>query len=177
MAESGVIYTCPDDFLEGAPSLMARAGIAVKELPSPEHGEGCERAFAVQLSRDKGTVELSGFYFVKENRFILGFGWGRNPLRWYWDEKLSAVVKELLMDNGMIRVSTGTGTDSASAEAAARQSLSDRRPRADWFARCSSLDARVSPVTDQSVGRSNDAPIKCGINGECDVPCNDLDAV
>ena len=35
---------------------------------------------------------------MEENRFIMGFGWGRNPLRWFWDEKLSGVVKELLME-------------------------------------------------------------------------------
>ena len=117
MAESGVIYTCPDELLKRVPSLMARAGIALKELPPPEYGKGCERGFALQFSRDKGTVELSGFYFVEENRFIMGFGWGRNPLRWFWDEKLSGVVKELLMDGGMIRVSTKMGEDSESASA------------------------------------------------------------
>ncbi|MFI5458023.1 MAG: hypothetical protein ACHRXM_21495, partial [Isosphaerales bacterium] len=71
MAEAGVLYTCPDEFLERLPSLMARAGIALKELPRPEYGEGCERCFALQMSRDKGTVELSGFYFMEENRFII----------------------------------------------------------------------------------------------------------
>jgi hypothetical protein len=103
VAESGVIYTCPDDFLERVPSLMARAGIAVQELTPPQYGEGCEGGFAFRFSREKGTVELSGFYFVEEKRFIMGFGWGRNPLRWFWDEKLSAVVRDLLMDGGMIR--------------------------------------------------------------------------
>jgi hypothetical protein len=64
VAESGVIYTCPDDFLERVPSLMARAEIAVKVLPPPQYGEGCERDFAFQFSRAKGTVELSGFYLA-----------------------------------------------------------------------------------------------------------------
>jgi hypothetical protein len=109
MAESGVIYTGPDDFLERVPILMARAGIAIKELPSPESGEDCERGFAFQFRRDKGTVELSGFYFIKENRFIMGFGWGRNPFRWSWDEKLSGVVKELLLEAGMPRVTSDSG--------------------------------------------------------------------
>jgi hypothetical protein len=117
MAESGVIYTCPDDFLERVPALMARAGIALKDLPRPDHGEACERGFALRFSRDKGTVELSGFYFMEEKRFIMGFNWGRNPLRWFRDEKLSGVVKELLMDAGMIRVATGTGDNSQSASA------------------------------------------------------------
>ncbi len=108
MAESGVIYTCHDDFLEAVPSLMAQAGIGLESLPGPEFGEGCERSFALRMSCDKGTVELTGFYFVEEKRFILGFGWGRNPLRWSQDAKLSNVVKELLMDAGMFRVSTET---------------------------------------------------------------------
>ncbi len=109
MAESGVIYTCPDDLLTRLPSLMARAGIALKELPGPDNGEGCERGFIFQMRRDKGSVELTGFYSVEEKRFIMGFGWGRNPLRWSRDEELSGVVKRLLMDEGMVRVSTNTG--------------------------------------------------------------------
>ena len=117
MAESGVIYTCPDDFLERVPRVLARAEIAVKALTRPQYGEGCERGFALLFSRGKGTVELSGFYFVKENRFIMGFGWGRNPLRWFWDAQLSAVVRELLMDAGMIRVSTNAGEGSQSSAA------------------------------------------------------------
>jgi hypothetical protein len=116
MAESGVIYTCPDDFLETVPSLMAQAGISLESLPRPEFGEGCERSFALRMSRDKGTVELTGFYFVEEKRFILGFGWGRNPLRWSRDAKLSSVIKELLMDAGMFRVSTETDDASGNAE-------------------------------------------------------------
>jgi hypothetical protein len=112
MAESGVIHTCPDDLLERLPSLMARAGIAVEELPRREYGEGCERGFALQLRRDQGTVELSGFYFVEENRVIMGFSWGQNPLRWKWDKKLFGVVRELLMDGGMIHISTKTDENS-----------------------------------------------------------------
>ncbi len=87
MAESGVIYTCPDDFLETVPSLMAQAGIGLELLPGPEFGEGCERSFALRLSRDKGTVEVTGFYFTDDKRFILAFGWGQNPSRWFQDAK------------------------------------------------------------------------------------------
>ncbi len=116
MAEPGVIYTCPDDFLERVPSVMARAGIALETLPSPEFGEGCERGFAFRMSRDKGTLELTGFYFMEEKRFILGFSTSRNPLRWLGDQKLLRVVKELLLDAGMIRVSTETGEASGSAD-------------------------------------------------------------
>ena len=119
MAESGpgkgVVYTCPDDFFDRVPSLMARAGIALKELPPPEDGEGCERSFALQMSRDKGTVELSGFYFVEEKRFVMGFGFGRNPLRWFRDGKLSVVVYELLTEAGMTPCSTKPGEDSESS--------------------------------------------------------------
>jgi hypothetical protein len=116
MAESGVLYTCPDDFLEKVPSLMARAGIALETLPQPEFGEGCERGFAFRMSRDKGTVELTGFYFIEEKRFILGFSTSRNPLRWFRDQKLLRVVMELLMDAGMFRVSTETGEASGSTD-------------------------------------------------------------
>ena len=116
MAESGVIYTCPDDFLETVPTLMARAGISLESLPRPEFGDGCERSFALRMSRDIGTVELTGFYFVEEKRFILGFSWGRNPLHWSRDATLSSVVKELLMDAGMFRVSTETDDASGHAE-------------------------------------------------------------
>jgi hypothetical protein len=116
MAESGVIYTCPDDFLETVPSLMAHAGITLETLPRPEFGEGCERSFALRMSRGKGTVELTGFYFVEEKRFILGFSWGRNPLRWSRDANLSSVVKELLMDAGMFRISTETDDALGNAE-------------------------------------------------------------
>jgi hypothetical protein len=103
MAESGVLYTCPDDFLGKVPSLMARAGIALKEMPPRDYGEGCERGIALQMSRGRGTVELTGFYFKEEKRFILGLGCGRNPLRWYWDMKLSEVIKELLTREGLTR--------------------------------------------------------------------------
>jgi hypothetical protein len=102
MAESGVVYTCPDDLPARIPGLMARAGIASEELPPPEFGEGCERGFALRLSRGKGTVEMTGFYFTEDHRFILGFGWGRNPLRWLRDRELSEVVKRLLIREGMI---------------------------------------------------------------------------
>jgi hypothetical protein len=111
-----VLYTSPDDLLERVPSLMARAGIALEELPRPEFGQGCERGFALRMTRDKGPVELTGFYFMEEKRFILGFNWGRNPLRWFRDEKLSRVVKELLMDAGMFRISTETGEASGSTD-------------------------------------------------------------
>ena len=56
------------------------------------------------MCRDRGTVKLTGFYFMEEKRFIMGFKWGRNPLLWSRDEKLSRIVKELLMDAGMSRV-------------------------------------------------------------------------
>jgi hypothetical protein len=110
MAESGVLYTCSDDFLARVPSVLARAGIASKEMPRPVFGEGCEKSFALKLSRDKRTVELSGFYFLEERRFVIGLGCGRNPLRWYWDIKLSAAVKELLLSEGMTSLSTQTST-------------------------------------------------------------------
>ncbi len=89
--------------MERVPSLMARAGIAVKELPRPEYGEGCERGFAFRFSRNKGTVEFSGLYFTKENRYIIGIGCGGNPLRWSRDMELSTFVKKLLADADMIR--------------------------------------------------------------------------
>jgi hypothetical protein len=110
MTESGVLYTCSDDFLARVPSVLARAGIASKEMLPPDFGEGREKSFALKLSRDKGTVELTGFYTLEENRFVIGLGCGRNPLRWYWDIKLSAAVKELLLSEGMTRVSTETCT-------------------------------------------------------------------
>jgi hypothetical protein len=57
------------------------------------------------LSRDKGTVELTGFYFLQEHRFIIGIGGGsRSPLRWSRDYTLSEEVKELLMEGGMKRL-------------------------------------------------------------------------
>jgi hypothetical protein len=90
---------------------MARAGITLKELPPPDFGEGCERSFTFRMSRDGGTVELTGFYFRDERRFILGLGWGPNPLRWFRDGKLARVVKELLTEAGLARASDGTGED------------------------------------------------------------------
>ena len=77
---------------------MARAGIALTELPRPEYAERCERGFALQMRRDKGTVELTGFYFIEEHRFIMGFGWGRNPLRWFWDQRRLAHNQPLLAE-------------------------------------------------------------------------------
>ena len=106
MAESGVIYTCPDDFPERVPSLMASAGIDVEPLPVPDYGEGSERGFAFRLSSDRGTVELSGFYDPDQRRFILGLGWGPNPIRWHRDGKLAPVVKALLTQAGMTRYSS-----------------------------------------------------------------------
>jgi hypothetical protein len=88
------------------PALLARAGIALKEMPRPEYGDGCERTFALKMSQGKGTVVLTGFYFMEEKRFILGLACGRNPLRWYWDMKLSEVVKKLLMSEGLSRCSS-----------------------------------------------------------------------
>ena len=98
MAESGVLYTCPDNFPPRLPSLLAVAGIASKEISPPDFGEGCEQSFALELTRGKGTVELSGFYFTQENRFVIGIGCGRNPLRWYWDMQLSSAVKEFFAE-------------------------------------------------------------------------------
>jgi hypothetical protein len=109
MAESGVLYTCPDDFPGRIPSLMERAGIAVEPLAVPDHGEGRERGFAFQLSRDRGTVALSGFYDPSQGRFILGLGWGPNPFRWFRDGKLAPLVKELLTRAGMTRYPSEPG--------------------------------------------------------------------
>ena len=82
MAESGVLYTFPDDFLDTVPALIHSAGMALEELPPPKFGEGCERSFALRMSRDKGTVEVTGFYFLEEGRFVVGVGGGsRSPLR------------------------------------------------------------------------------------------------
>ena len=115
MTDSGVLYTCPDDFPARMPSLLARAGITSKELPPPDYGAGCEQSFALKLTRGKGTVELSGFYFTQESRFVIGIGCGRNPLRWYWDMQLSNAVRELLMSDGMTRLSPQTSTKPPSA--------------------------------------------------------------
>jgi hypothetical protein len=111
MRDSGVLYTCADDFPARLPSLLTSAGIASKKVSPPEYGEGCEKSFALELTRGKGTVEVSGFYFTPENRFVIGIGCGRNPLRWYWDIQLSSVVRELLMNEGMTSLSPQTSTN------------------------------------------------------------------
>ena len=112
MAESGVLYTGPDHLLKKMPTLMARAGIDLKEIPGPEYGEGLDRGFALQMSRDKGTIEVHGAYDIKENQLIMGFCCRRNPLHWHWDLKLLGVVKELLTRAGM----TPLSTDSSATE-------------------------------------------------------------
>ncbi len=110
MAESGVIYTGPDDFLERVPILMARAGIAIKELPSPESGEDCERGFAFQFRRDKGTVELSGFYFIKRIDFIMEFRLGMQSVPLVLGcEIVWGRQRRLLMEAGMTRVTSDSG--------------------------------------------------------------------
>ena len=78
---------------------MARAGIALNRVaPGESMPNRCERGFALQMRRDKGTVELTGFYFIQEHRFIMGFGWGRNPLRWFWDQRRFAHNQPLLAE-------------------------------------------------------------------------------
>ena len=106
-----MLYTCADDFPARLPSMLALAGIASKKVSPPDFGEGCEQSFALELTRGKGTVELSGFYLTQENRFVIGIGCGRNPLRWYWDIQLSSVVRELLMNEGMTSLSPQTSTN------------------------------------------------------------------
>ena len=105
MAESGVLYTCPDDLLERVPLLMEQAGVSIQPLPPPEFGEGCERSFALRMSRDRGTVELIGFFYAEERQFIVGIGGaGRGPLRWLRDYRLCEKVKEVLIEGGMKRL-------------------------------------------------------------------------
>jgi hypothetical protein len=105
MAESGVLYTFPDDLLEEVPSLIQSAGMAFDELSPPAFGEGCERSFALRISRDKAAVELTGFCFLEEGRFVVGVrGGSRNPLRWFHDQKLAEEIKNLLTDRGMKRL-------------------------------------------------------------------------
>lgn len=82
---------------------MAREGIAVETRSQPNFGQDTENGFDLRLSRGKGTVLLTVFFFNQEKRYILGFAWGRNPFRWYWDAKLDEIVKGLLKDEGMYR--------------------------------------------------------------------------
>lgn len=90
--ELGVCYTCKDSLFKKIPTLMSRAGIELKELPTSEVGQGCEHSLALQMSRDKGTVNLVGYHISEENRYFMIFNWGRNPFRWIHDEKLSEAI-------------------------------------------------------------------------------------
>jgi hypothetical protein len=55
------------------------------------------------MGRDPGILEVTGFYFVEEHRFIMGLSTQRNPLRWRWirDVRLYDVVKQMRMTEGM----------------------------------------------------------------------------
>jgi hypothetical protein len=84
------------------PSLMQEVGISVQDLAPPDFGAGCECPFALRMNREKGTVEVVGFFFAEEHRFVIGIaGMGRNPLHWLKDYRLSEEVKRLLMERGM----------------------------------------------------------------------------
>ena len=57
MAESGVIYTGPDDLLERMPTLWLERESRIEGTAPTGRGDDSERGFAFQFRRDKGTVE------------------------------------------------------------------------------------------------------------------------
>jgi len=109
MVESGVIYTGPADFSERILSLMEAAGITCTVRPWSADVEGYETRFSFRLSRNKGTVGVSGVHDIKDNVLMIFLGCGPRPLRWYWDSKLFPVVKGVLMGGGMSILSGGSG--------------------------------------------------------------------
>jgi hypothetical protein len=92
----------------GPAGLMAgtQAGPVVAVEVLVEQDEVAPVRVFLELLR--AAIELTGFYLTDENRYVIGLSCGRNPFRWFWDMKLYEVVKELLMNDGMMRFSTQT---------------------------------------------------------------------